>query len=161
MPKLQTAKQKIQYRIKKSKDTVFIPKDFKNIASYSQVFRGLQELIKENLLVKVGQGLYVKCERSDLAGYNIPVKDMRTIAQSALRKLGVKVCLTPEEKAYNEYRSTQVPNGFIIGVKKKNIIRKIGFNKTQIRYQFVPDNVNDALYSDNEESPFVFEKKKQ
>lgn len=157
MPKIETAKQKIQYRIKRSKDTVFIPKDFKDIASYSQVFRGLQELIKENLLVKVGQGLYAKARPSFIDGEIVPDDDLRPIAQTALRKLGVKVCLTPEEKAYNEYRSTQVPNGYIIGVKKKNITRKIGFDGLNIRYEYVPDNVNDALYSDNEEPPFVFE----
>lgn len=157
MPKLQTAKQKIQYRIKKSKDTVFIPKDFKNIASYSQVFRGLQELIKENLLVKVGQGLYAKARPSVIDGSIGPDKGMRLIAQQALKKLGVETCLTPYEKAYNEYRSTQVPNGFIIGVKKKNITRKVGFDKAEIRFQYVPDNLNDEMYNDDDRPPFAFD----
>lgn len=152
-----TLKSKIQYRIKRSKEFVFLPKDFADLAGYDQILRGLRELVKDGLLVKVGKGIYVKCRKSSLTGKMIPVADMRTVAQKALGRLGVEVCLTPAEKAYNEYRSTQVPNGFIIGVKKKNITRKIGFNKTIIRYQFVPDNVNDAMYNDDDRPPFAFE----
>lgn len=152
-----TLKSKMQYRIKRSKEFVFLPKDFADLAGYNQILRGLKQLVADGLLVKVGKGIYVKGELSSLSGEIIPVEDMRYIAQTALRKLGVEVCLTPEEKAYNEYRSTQVPNGWIIGVKKKNITRKIGFGGIKIRYEYVPDNVNDELYSDNEEPPFVFD----
>lgn len=152
-----TLKSKMQYRIKRSKEFVFLPKDFADLAGYSQILRGLRELVKDEVLVRVGKGIYTKARPSVIDGSIGPDKSMRYIAQTALRKLGVEVCLTPEEKAYNEYRSTQVPNGWIIGVKKKNITRKIGFDRIKIRYEYVPDNVNDELYSDNEEPPFVFD----
>lgn len=152
-----TLKSKIQYRIKRSKEFVFLPKDFADLAGYNQILRGLRELVADGLLVKVGKGLYVKARPSVIDGSIGPDKSMRLVAQQALKKLGVETCLTPYEKAYNEYRSTQVLNGFIIGVKKKNITRKIGFGKIEIRYQFVPDNVNDELYNDDGRPPFAFE----
>lgn len=152
-----TLKSKMQYRIKRSKEFVFLPKDFADLAGYSQILRGLRELVKDEVLVRVGMGIYTKARPSVIDGSIGPDKSMRLIAQQALKKLGVETCLTPYEKAYNEYRSTQVPNGWIIGVKKKNITRKIGFDRIKIRYEYVPDNVNDDLYSDNEEPPFVFD----
>ena len=138
-----TLKGKIKYRITRSKDFVFLIKDFLDLSGRDQVLRSLRALIKEEFLVKVGYGIYVKGDISGITGKIIPVKDMRTVAISALKKLGIPTCITPAERDYNEYKSTQVPNGFIIGVTKP-VTRKISFGKIVIRYELVNEKTGES-----------------
>lgn len=138
-----TLKGKIKYRITRSKDIVFLVKDFLDLSGRDQVLRSLRELIADEVLVKVGKGLYVKARPSFINGQIVPVEDMRTVAISALKKLGIPTCITPAERDYNEYKSTQVPNGFIIGVTKP-VTRKISFGKIVIRYELVNEKTGES-----------------
>ena len=136
MARLTTLKDKIQYRIKKSKETVFLVKDFLDLSGRDQVLRALRALIKDKLLIKMGKGIYSKAKTSSLSGKTIPADNLRNIAISALKKLGVDVLPTKAENAYNNRETTQVPNGFIIGVNKR-VSRTIAFERTYIRYEIV------------------------
>lgn len=139
-----TLKGKIKYRITRSKDFVFLIKDFLDLSGRDQVLRSLRELIADNILLKVGKGIYVKARRSFINGQIVPVEDMRTIAIFALKKLGIQTCFTQAEQDYNDYKSTQVPNGFIIGVRKL-VTRKIEFNGITIRYELVKENTDNIF----------------
>ncbi len=136
MARLTTLKDKIQYRIKKSKETVFLVSDFMDLSGRDQILRALRALIKENLIIKVGKGIYSKVIKSFISGKFIPADNLRNIAISALKKMGVEVVPTKAELDYNNKLTTQVPNGFIIGVNKR-VSRNISFGKAVIRYETI------------------------
>lgn len=62
--RLKTLKDKIQYRICKSKNNTFMIGDFMDLSDADQILRALRELIKSNELIKVGKGVYTKTRLS-------------------------------------------------------------------------------------------------
>jgi len=133
--KKQTLEKRIIYRIKRSSSNVFLRGDFKDLGGYDQVGRVLRNLIKNNLLIKVGYGVYVLSEISQLSNKPIPSLPLPEIAREVLKKLKIKTTETAAGKAYNSGQSTQVPTGQQIGVKYSRISRKIGFNGRVISYE--------------------------
>lgn len=136
MNRLGTLKDKIQYRIRKSKENTFLIGDFIDLSGMDQVLRALRTLIKENELIRVGKGVYTKARKSVVSNEFIPVDNLRDIAMDVLNKQGVKVLQTPEEIAYNTKQAEQVPNSFIIGVNKR-VSRNISFKNARIKYETV------------------------
>ena len=134
MIKLIRLEDKIRYRIKKSKDTVFLLKDFDDITSRNQAGQILKKLIKDGLLMKIGYGLYSKCEKSEIDGRIIPQKGLIEAGKEALAKLGVKTYPTTYETLYNNFQSTQVPTGRVMGVKSR-ITRKISEGGYSLKYE--------------------------
>jgi len=59
----QTLEARVSYRIKRSKDSVFIRKDFEDIGGYDQVGRVLRNLVKKNIITKLGYGAYAKVRK--------------------------------------------------------------------------------------------------
>ncbi|HMG15959.1 MAG TPA: hypothetical protein VK590_10965, partial [Saprospiraceae bacterium] len=57
---LKTLNSKIKYRIRRSKNSVFVLGDFFDLSDRDQVGRVLRELVKTKELAKIGLGLYVK-----------------------------------------------------------------------------------------------------
>jgi hypothetical protein len=124
---MKTLEGKIRYRIARRKDTVFTPQDFLDLSDRDQVGRVLRKLCSEEMLIKVGYGLYAKSRQSSLTGKTIPDKGLPELAKEALNKLGVKVLPSSAEREYNSGKTTQVPTGRVIGVKGR-VSRKIGYN---------------------------------
>lgn len=136
MNRLGTLKDKIQYRIRKSKGNTFLVGDFIDLSGMDQVLRALRALIKENELIRVGKGVYTKARKSVISNEFVPVDNLRDIAMDVLNKQGVKVVQTPEEIAYNTKQTEQVPNSFIIGINKR-VSRNISFKNARIKYERV------------------------
>lgn len=134
MVKLNTLKDKIRYRIKRSKSSVFLLKDFDDLSDRNQTGRALRELIKENLLMKIGYGLYSKAKKGDLTDRVLPERGLIEAGKEALRKLGIKTYPTTYETMYNNFQSTQVPTGRVIGVKSR-ITRKINEGGYSLKYE--------------------------
>ena len=134
MVKLLTLKDKIKYRIRKSKENTFLVRDFMDLSDRDQVLRALRALMKENEIIRVGKGVYTKAKKSFITGDYIPKDNLRAIAVTALKKLGVKVMPTDDEKNYNARLTEQVPNEFIIGVNKR-VSRNISFKQARIEYE--------------------------
>ena len=91
MPISDILEKRIQYRIKKSKDFVFMLPDFLDLSDRDQVIRALRKLISKNLIMKVGQGVYVKAKESKLTGKIIPQVDLAEIGKAVAEKLNIKV----------------------------------------------------------------------
>lgn len=136
MNRLGTLKDKIQYRIRKSKGNTFLVGDFIDLSGMDQVLRALRALIKENELIRVGKGVYTKARKSVISNEFVLVDNLRDIAMDVLNKQGVKVVQTPEEIAYNTKQTEQVPNSFIIGINKR-VSRNISFKNARIKYERV------------------------
>jgi hypothetical protein len=110
--------------------------DFLDLSDRDQVMRALRKLIAKNLIMKVGQGVYVKAKESKLTGKIIPQIDLTGIGKAVAEKLNIKVLPSRYELWYNEGKTTQVPSGKIIAIKG-TILRKIGFNGVYIIYETV------------------------
>ncbi|NWH06516.1 DUF6088 family protein [Desulfobacter latus] len=131
-----TLEQKICYRIKRAKESTFIPKDFSDLSGRDQVLRALRNLIAKNLIIRVGQGVYTRARISSISRRPVPEENLRAIAITALEKSGVTVLPTQYEREYNQGRTTQVPTGMVVGVNKR-VKKKIGFNGRFIKYEKV------------------------
>lgn len=127
---------RIQYRIKKSSDSVFMLPDFLDLSDRDQVMRALRKLIQKGLIIKVGQGVYVKAVKSLISDKYIPTLTLQEIGKIVAQKLKVKVIPNKFEVWYNEGKSTQVPTGLVISVLGR-INRKIGFDGIFIKYETV------------------------
>lgn len=124
---LNTLEDKIGYRIKRSKDSVFVVGDFGDLSDRYQVTRVLRKLVSEGELIKLGYGLYASAKTSSLTGKVIPEKSLPELAKQSLKKMGVKTAPSTLEKRYNNSETTQVPTGRVIGVKGR-VSRKIGYD---------------------------------
>lgn len=129
-----TLKSKVSYRIKRSKDSVFLRENFKDIGGYDQIGRILRELIEDGLLVSLGYGVYARTKKSRINNHLIPEKPLQELAKDVIRKLGMKSLPSSAERAYNEGRTTQVPTGRVIGIKGR-IARKIGYNGNYVSFE--------------------------
>ena len=88
MKRLKTLKDKIQYRIRKSKNNTFLADDFMDLSDMDQVLRALRELIKSNEIIKVGKGVYTKARQSAITKEYVPIDNLRDIALYVLSKIG-------------------------------------------------------------------------
>ncbi len=66
--------------------------------------------------MKIGYGLYSRCKKSEISGRVLPEKWFIRAGKEALKKLGIKTYPTTYETMYNNFQSTQVPTGRVIGV---------------------------------------------
>lgn len=134
MPIGNTLEKKIQYRIKRRRDSVFLIADFTDLSDKFQVMRALKKLVDKQLVVKVGQGLYARARISTITSKPVPDEDIEIIAIEALKKLNVKVYPSKYDRMYNEGISTQVPTGRVVAIKGR-VSRKIGFDGKYIKYE--------------------------
>ena len=134
---LNTLKSKIKYRLSRSKDTVFTPKDFLDLSDRDQVGRVLRQLMDESLLIRFGYGLYAKASKSPYSGNIVPNKGLPILAREALtNKLGAAIEPSDAMKRYNSGESTQVPTGRVIPVRKR-VTRKMAYNKQSVKLEYV------------------------
>ena len=132
MPYSNSLLQKVRERISEASEATFVLSDFADLSDRDQILRALRALIKEERLIRVGYGVYVRARKSRLTGRIIPEEDLRTIAVTALQKNGVKILPTFYEREYSAGRTTQVPTGLLIGVDRR-VNRKISYNGRTVR----------------------------
>ena len=137
MPIKNTFESKMQYRIKRSAGSVFVISDFLDITDRDQVARVLRILIKKEVIIKLGAGVFARTKVSQITGKPIPEKDLRTLAIGAMKKLGVKVRQTKMERFYQQGASLQVPTGLLLGVNKR-VNRVLGYNEQYVSFKYIP-----------------------
>lgn len=129
-----TLEKRIARLIGRKRSDVFMRSDFKAEGGYDQVGRALKALTKKGQLIHLGRGLYGRASSSPIDGKPMPVKGLKSMAEEALRRLGVKTYPSAMTTAYNKGRTTQVPSGRVIGVDRR-VRRKIGVNGTYVRFE--------------------------
>ncbi len=130
-----TIQERIERSLVRSKDVVFVRKDFDRFGGYDQVGRVLRVVMKKGLLVKAGYGVYVKARTSGITGKPVPVAPLIEIGLQALSKLGVGADVGNSAKAYMAGETTQMPMATVVNVGKSRVSRKIGFGKQSVRYE--------------------------
>ena len=137
MQKSRTLKQKIEYRMaRRTRDDVFLPREFTDLSGEDQVLRALRKLVKEGRLIRLGYGVYARARRSQLSGRTMvdSSNGFSSAALQALNKLGVPWEPSDSVKAYNEGRSTQIPVNPAVKVKSR-FKRRLSDGRTELRLE--------------------------
>jgi hypothetical protein len=136
MRRQRTLRERVEGRIAERRDTVFLPREFRDLGGEDQVLRVLRGLTRDGRLVRLGYGVYGRAERSRLSGEPILAARGGFIdaARRALDKLGVPWEPTEFERAYNEGRSTQVPVNPAVRIKTR-FARRLRYQDTELRLE--------------------------
>lgn len=133
--KLVTVRSRMIERIRRTRKTdVFLRADFADFGNYDVVGRELQRLVRDEVLVRVGYGLYARAKPSILSGQPIPARPLIDIGYQALRRLGHDPQPPSAVQDYNAGRSTQVPAGDRVSVPGGRVRRKITFGSRVVEY---------------------------
>lgn len=119
MRQQKTLRERIETRIARKRDNVFLTREFIDLAGRSQVLRVLRALVQDKRLVRLGYGVYGRAIVSRISGEPILYSPggFASAVRQALDKLGVKWEPTEWEHAYNEGKTTQVPVNPMVRVK--------------------------------------------
>ena len=111
MQRTKPLRERVKARIARSRDSVFLTREFRDLGGQDQVLRVLRRLVQRGELVRLGYGVYGRAIRSRLDGSPMLYSSDGFVgaARQALTKLGVPWEPTEWELAYNEGRSTQIP----------------------------------------------------
>lgn len=119
MSRKKTLRERVEGRIARKRDDVFLTREFSDLGGEDQVLRALRSLVRDGRLVRLGYGVYGRAIVSRLSGEPMLYSANGFIgaARQALTKLGVRWEPTEAERAYNEGRSTQIPVNPVVRVK--------------------------------------------
>lgn len=128
-----TTKDRIQFRLKRSKRYVFFRSDFDDIAGYDQIGRALRELVKEGQLLKVGYGVYTKARQNVVTGKLMPASPGGSAAViiETLDRLKIDYLLVGATSAYNSGKSTQIPASLEIKISPR-FKRRLSVGNSQL-----------------------------
>lgn len=122
----------IEAKIKRSKPgEIFMPSDFKDLGTSTAIRKALSRLVEQNVLTRMGQGIYATPIHDKVFGYVLP--SMEEIAVSLAKKDHVKIMPTGQYALNKIGLSTQVPMKmvFLTNGTKKNI----SIGKSSILFQ--------------------------
>jgi hypothetical protein len=119
MQRGKTLRERVEARIARKRDDVFLPREFADLGGEDQILRALRGLVRDKRLVRLGYGVYGRATISRLSGEPILYNQTGFIgaARQALTKLGVAWEPSAAERAYNEGWSTQIPVNPVVRVK--------------------------------------------
>jgi len=128
-----TLQYKMERRIKNLNGQAVLFKDVSYLSGKTQVSRVLHKLVKEEKLIKIGYGIFVKplfySER-----LKKPVIDFVSASKEALNKLDVKWELGKFAQDYNAGRSTQVPVKTSIKLNSR-FARHLSYGNMKLYYE--------------------------
>jgi len=126
-------RERIEERIARKRDDVFLPREFRDLGGDDQVLRALT---REGKLIRLGYGVYGRAELSPItkqpmlagAGFN-------AVARRALDKLKVRWEPPTAERDYNEGRSTQVPMNPMVRLRGNRFSRKLRYKTMELAFE--------------------------
>jgi hypothetical protein len=129
----ETLEMQLLKRIDRKRGDVFLRSDFADLGGYDQVGRVLRELVREGRLMKIGYGFYSRAVKSPFDDSLVPPKGLSTLRE-ALKRIGIEILPSRSMQDYNAGRTTQVPTGRVVGVRKR-VRRKIGYNGINLSFE--------------------------
>lgn len=132
-----TIKPRILKSIRQRKNPVLLTRDFNNLGSKRQVLRVLRDLEDENVIACIGRGVYARLAASRFTDQPILEEPLTMLGRRYLDRIGAQVRLTPEERAYMDRRSTQVPTGAVIGTDRRIAKRLTYKNNRGVQFEKV------------------------
>ena len=133
MRRQRTLRERIETRIARKRDDVFLTREFSDLSGEDQVLRALRGLVRDGRLVRLGYGVYGRAITSSLSGQPVlyTQNGFAGAARQALNKLGVDWEPTAAERAYNEGRSTQIPVNPVVRVRGR-FARHLEYRGTEL-----------------------------
>jgi hypothetical protein len=129
----ETLEDRLLKRIERKRGDVFLRADFGDLGGYDQVGRALRKIVREGLLIRVGQGLYARARPSVTTGEPVPVRGLATLNE-ALDRVGIKTVPTRLDRAYKAGETTQVPTGRVVGVTRR-VRRRLGYGGINLSFE--------------------------
>lgn len=121
-------------RIDRKRGDVFLRADFDDLGGYDQVGRGLRDLVRQGKLLRIGYGLYSRAIKSPFDERTlVPPKGLATLRE-ALNRVGIETLPSRSTEEYNAGRTTQVPTGRVVGVRRR-VRRKIGYSGFTLSFE--------------------------
>jgi len=129
-----TIQDRIKTRVKRCKRSVFLRSDFKDIADYDQVGRGIRNLVREGLLMKIGYGLYARARVNRITGKLMPDNTAGAdgVIIEAMERLGVDYKFDDLSRMNFSGQSTQIPANVKIISMDSRFTRKIAVGKQRV-----------------------------
>lgn len=145
----------IESKVKRSKPgQIFLPSDFKDLGTSTAIRKTLSRLVEQNVLVRMGQGIYVVPIHDKVFGKVLPSTE--EIASSLAKKEHVKIMPTGQHALNKIGLSTQVPMKMVFltnGTKKNITIGKssIVFQPTTAKKLAMVGTISSLLFLGLEE----------
>lgn len=130
-----SVRKRVMHAISAAKTDVFLRQDFSRFGSPSQITRALRLLIGEGVIVRISLGVYARAKISVITRKPIPAQPISVLAPEVLRRLGFEPSPSRLVREYNEGKSTQLPAGVRINIGTKRTKRKIGFGRSEVKYE--------------------------
>ena len=129
----ETLETRLLRRIDRKRGDVFLRSDFADLGGYDQIGRALLQLVRRGRLMKLGYGLYSRAVKSPLDDSLIPPRGLSTLREG-LKRVGIETLPSRSVQDYNTGRTTQVPTGRVVGVRRR-VRRKIGYSGFMLRFE--------------------------
>jgi hypothetical protein len=129
----ETLETRLLKRIDRKRGDVFLRSDFADLGGYDQIGRGLLQLVRQGRLMKLGYGLYSRAVKSQLDDSLIPPRGLSTLREG-LKRVGIETLPSRSVQDYNTGRTTQVPTGRVVGVRRR-VRRKIGYSGFTLSFE--------------------------
>lgn len=101
-------KTRIAERVANSADDVFVPDDFSDLGPKGRVYKALSGLVSDEVLGKLGHGVYGRLRISSITNKPILATFFGTAVRQALRKLNIPFDECQARKENDAGLSTQV-----------------------------------------------------
>jgi hypothetical protein len=124
---------KIEKRIAESREYVFLTREFTDLSGRRQVLRALRKIVSEGRLARLGCGVYGLAFPSGLSERPMLFHPHGFIgaARTALTKLGVAWEPTEREVAYQEGRTSELPEVPAVRIRRR-FSRRLSFGQTEL-----------------------------
>lgn len=130
----ETLETQLLKRIDRKRGDVFLRADFDGLGGYDQVGRALRDLVRQGKLLRIGYGLYSRAIKSPFDDRTlVPPKGLATLRE-ALKRVGIETLPSRSTGDYNAGRTTQVPTGRVVGVRRR-VRRKIGYSGFTLSFE--------------------------
>lgn len=120
-------KYKVWQRIEKLPSTVILRSDLRDLSGNRQIGSVLQQLIKEEKIVRLGYGVYAKLSHSERFKASYLNGGFNRVAKEVLTRLNVNWKPSRAEEEYNAERSTQIPVNTVFRINDR-FNRKLSYN---------------------------------
>lgn len=111
--------------ILKSDNNIILRSDFKGIGSNSNVSAVIRRLIKNQVLIRISKGVFVKAKVSSFTDKVIPVASLESLTPEILKRLGIKAAPSRLAVANSKSQTSQLQGKFTVNTGAKVVTRTI------------------------------------